>query len=460
MDLLSAPRGELLRLVYELIDENQSLKTQIAELRSRLSEKGDDGGKKTPPSFVKPNRKPKEIKQRKKREQNFARGKDIPTQQVFHSFDVCPDCGSSLGKPAVSYTRQVIDIIQPQISVTEHVICKRWCFKCQKRVTPKVNLSSLTVGHQRVGINLTSYIATLRERLRLPVGVIQLYLSLFCNWHLSKGEIIALLQKVSLLGKSDYQKIQDQVLLSTSVCADETGHRENGVNGYLWNFSTAAHQYLLYRQSRGKKIVKEALNLDEDGNGYNGVLVTDFYAAYNEHAGFHQRCWAHLLRDIHELKEKAKEENPQDKRTEIWAKKIRAVYDEANSYHGPDPNLPLGLQAQERINQERYFKEKLREVCLPYLTLEAPQSSLCGRIIKFLPELFTFIRFPDVPSTNNLAERALRHSVVQRKIFGGTRSKKGSETKAILGSLFGTWKLQGLNPLQQCRLLLARSPCP
>lgn len=460
MDLLFAPRGELLRLVYELLDENQALKTQIAELRARLSEKDDDKGRKTLPSFVKLNKKKRISKERQKREQNFARKKDTPTDQIFHSYEACPNCDGVLGKPSVSYTRQVIDIVQPQVSITEHVVCKRWCFHCQKRVSPKVNLSSLAVGHHRVGINLMSTIAILRERLRLPVEIIQTYLSLFCHLHLSKGEIIALLHKTSFLGKDNYHAIQNQVFSSEAVCADETGHREDGLNGYLWNFSTNTHQYLLYRKSRSKKIVKEAMSLDEDGSGYNGVLVTDFYAAYNEHAGFHQRCWAHLLRDIHELREKIKEESPKDRKVTIWAKRIQAIYEEAKSYSGPDSGLPLGLQANERIAKEQEFKQKLKEVCSPYLIQETPQSQLSGRIIKFLPELFTFIRFPNVPSTNNLAERGLRHSVVQRKISGDTRSARGSETKAILGSLFGTWHLQGLNPLQQCRLLLARSPCP
>lgn len=458
-DLLTAPRGELLRLIYELIDENQALKSQIAELRSRLSEKSD-GKTRIPPSFIKPNKKKKTPKLRRKREENFTRKKDIPTEQIFHSFTVCPDCGGVLGKPSVSYTRQVIDVIQPQIAITEHVVCKRWCFKCQTRVTPKTDFSSVTVDHQRIGISLMSTIATMRERLRLPIEVIQQYLSIFCHLHLAKGEIVALLEKISLLGKDRYREIQKEVFSQETVCADETGHRENGINGYLWNFSTTKHQYLLYRKSRSKQIVREAMNLNVDGSGYSGVLVTDFYASYNEHAGFHQRCWAHLLRDIHELKERVKEENPKDRRVGIWAKKVQQIYNEAKSYPGPDPQLPLGLQAQERITKEAYFKEKLRKICSSCLTLETPQSQLCGRIIKFLPELFTFIRFPHVPSTNNLAERALRHSVVQRKISGGTRSEKGSETKAILGSLFGTWHLQGLNPLQQCRLLLARSPCP
>lgn len=453
-DLLKAPRAELLKLIYDLVDENQSLKTQIAELKAKLSEKFPPGEKPPLPSFVKPNRNKKRKAVRKNRSQGYARMKDKPTKQIFHAYDVCPDCGGTLGKPAVSHTRQIVDVELQPVTVTEHIICKRFCFSCKKRVTPRVSFTHLALGKQRIGINLVSLITTMRERMRLPVRVIKLYLSTFHQLELSEGEIIELLHTTAKYGKSTYETIKQTVLSGTSVCADETGGREDGINGYLWNFTTDTHQYLLYRKSRGSKVVTEFMG--EEGENFNGVLVTDFYAAYNVHSGFHQRCWTHLLRDIHELTETI----PKNRKLKKWAEKIHKLYEEAKNWSGPDGQLPLGIQAKIRIEKEQSFRQKLKAICDPLLLTSEPMSPLCGRIIKFLPELFTFIRFPHVPSTNNLAERTLRHSVVQRKIFGGTRSRKGSETKVILGSLFGTWNLQGLNPFIQCKqLLLSPAPC-
>jgi len=91
---------------------------------------------------------------------------------------------------------------------------------------------------------------------------------------------------------------------------------------------------------------------------------------------------------------------------------------------------------------------------MPYVKKNTPMSTLASRAITFLPELFVFIRFPNVKSDNNHAERIIRHTVIARKISGGTKTPKGSEIKAILTSLFDTWQLQNLNPFQQCRLLL------
>ena len=78
------------------------------------------------------------------------------------------------------------------------------------------------------------------------------------------------------------------------VHADETGWREDGANGYVWTFSTPTERHFLHRGQ----------NKEEDevlGESFGGVLVSDFYAAYHHYDGPKQRCWVHLLRDIHDL---------------------------------------------------------------------------------------------------------------------------------------------------------------
>lgn len=235
---------------------------------------------------------------------------------------------------------------------------------------------------------------------------------------------------------------------SDVVYADETGGRENGKNGYFWSFSTKDIHFLMYRKSRAAKVVEEIVGADSEK--FNGVLTTDFYAAYNTYCGFHQRCWVHLERDIHELKEKHKKHPPLN----IWAKQVKQIIVQAKAYKGPAPGLPIGLQTEERMHIQQVFEKRLKKICEPYIKKTCPMSTLFGRIITFMPELFTFIRFPEVNPDNNKAERQIRHTVIARKIQGGTRSPKGSETKTILTSLFDTWVLQKKNPLEQCRFLL------
>jgi transposase len=112
--------------------------------------------------------------------------------------------------------------------------------------------------------------------------------------------------------------------------------------------------------------------------------------------------------------------------------------------------LPPRHQQQAREAHQHAFEQLLWQVWQPYVRTVAPQHTLCERVERFLPELFVFVAVPGVPAHNNLAERSVRPLVIARKISGGTRSPKGSQTRMGLASLFGTWVAQQLNPFYQC----------
>ena len=445
-DLNDLSKGELIRIIYDQHDRIIALETQLAELQSQIKKQGPKNSEPLP-SWVKPNVQRRKKTLRKQREEGYARTLDMPTKQVFHSCSVCPSCGGALGKPVVSYTRQTIDIPHTPVDITEHVVCKRWCATCRTQVAPQLDLSGIVVGQQRFGVRLMSMVAMFKEAFRQPVTTIQSYFEILHSLHLSRGEIIALLHTTASRGKPTYEGLQHQLRMSPVVYGDETGGRENGINGYTWNFNTDRIKVLLYRHTRSQTVVTEVL-----GEEFEGVLVSDFYAAYNVYAGFHQRCWVHYVRDIKKLNELY----PKDIRLRRWTRKIHTLYHQAKAWPGPDPTLSKGRKEQVRIAKQRAFEEQLKTLCQPWILQDVPMSTLSARAIKFLPEMFTFIRFEGVASDNNSAERSVRHTVIARKISGGTRSANGSETKSILGSLFGTWKLQNLNPLEQCQLLLAQ----
>ena len=455
-DLSVMSRGELVDLLYEQAREIEILKEMLTQLQGKLEEKDSgDGSGKIPPSFVKANVKKKKKKTaRKQREHGFSRKLETPTKTTFHSFNACPNCeGEYLGKPSVAYTRQIIDIPRATYEVNDHVIFKRYCFTCEKRVSAKADLSSFVVGKGRIGINLMAAIFTMREEGDMTVNKIQKYLQTFYGLDISLGEIIEILHQEAGLGNGNYEEIKKGLLSSKVIYADETGGREDGVNGYHWSFSNERFHMLLYRRSRAAIVVKEIFG--ENGEHFQGVLSTDFYGSYNAYLGPHQRCWVHYLRDMKKLKE----DHPKDRKLKIWIKAIHRVYEEAKSYTGPPAGMLVGLKEQARIDKEIYFKQKLKKLCEPYIKTQALQAKLAARGIRFISEMFTFIRYEGVNSDNNMAERAVRKTVIKRKISFGTRSKKGSETRSVLGSLFGTWKLQNLNPFEEMRTILLHASC-
>ena len=333
---------------------------------------------------------------------------------------------------------------------TEHVVLERTCPMCRKRWAPEPDWSAIAVGRHRFGVSVQSEVSVLREECRLPFRLIQRYLKWRFGLRLSVGELVALTRGVAERGREEYARLQQEIRASPVAYGDETGWREDGRNGYLWSFSTPKVRYFLYRPSRSRQVVEEVL-----GNEFEGVLVSDFYGAYNVYQGPHQRCWAHLLRDIHQLKERL----PEHEGLARWSQRVQEVYDQAQAYPGPDPGLPQTVRQSLRVKQQQRFQEQLWSICQPCLGSDTPMRILCQRVERFLPELFTFIVEPRAGADNNPAERSLRPPVVSRKISGGTRSRQGSETKTILASLFGTWRLQGRNPYHALNSILSQ-PLP
>ena len=405
---------------------------------------------KTPaPAFVKAEKKkPPEEQQkaRKKRDakHNRARPRSMPTQIVEHRLLHCPACHMRLGGISLARSREIIDVpAPPPVEVTEHRLYKGWCTGCQKWYEAPVDWHDQVVGQGRIGVRLASLIATLRTVMRLPIRQIQTYLLTLHGVTISSGEIVELLHRMKAQMQPQLDALKTEIRASPAVQADETGWREDGSNGYIWSVSTPSVRYYEYHHSRAGEVVKHLI-----GEDYDGVLGSDFYAGYNIHQGLHQRCWVHYLRDAHELKEKY----PHHEHLFTWAASVKAIYDAAVAWaeRGPDPHLSLRQQQQVRVAQQHAYEQQLWRLCQPYVGTATPQHTLCERVERFLPELFVFVAVPGVPAHNNLAERSVRPLVIARKISGGTRSPKGSETRMGLASLFGTWMAQHLNPFHQC----------
>jgi hypothetical protein len=361
---------------------------------------------------------------------------------------------------SVKRTREVIELAPTPVEVVEHQYLERVCPLCGKRAVPRAELGGVVLGRQRLGMGLVSLIATLREAGRLPVATIQWYLATVHGLHLSAGAIVGALGRVAEVGAGQLAAIQAAIRASPWVHADETGWRENGHNGYVWTFSTERERSFVYG-GRNKEMVDEALGDPVQQDGFRGVLVSDFYVAYHHYPGPHQRCWAHLWREIRELTRLY----PEDASLAEWTEAVHTVYAEAKAAAataqtaaqtpGERRRNPIGLTAA-CMRAKRRFEDRLQAVCAPYLAdPTAVQRRLCNRIARFDGELFAFVGRPGVPSENNAAERSLRHLVISRKISGGTRSPTGTEIKMALSSLFGTWRAQGLNPWLACQQLLA-----
>ena len=463
LDLYTASRDDLIRVVLEQREVIARLEAQLAqqqrevatvqgtaqqlaqrvgELAQRVREsEGRRPGRPPGPAGPAPSpdtpAPPKPP--RKKRRHNAARRRMAPTARVVHALEDCPACGCRLAGGTVARTREVVEVRPTPVQVTEHVYLRRRCPRCRQRRTPRVDLAGEALGRQRLGLNLVSLVATLREEGRLPLRTIQWYLDTFHALHLSVGGLAGVLRRAARQGAALAEGIRHQIRGSPVVHVDETGWRENGQGGSVWTFSTPEARYFV-RRGRHKEVVDEVL-----GERFDGVLVSDFYAAYDHYPGVQQRCWTHLLRAVHDLRVA----HPADPAVGQWAAGLHDLYTRAVACAQGEAAPAARRQAQRRFEQEALA------LCRPYREAPAaPQRTLCQRVARYLPALFEFVVDPRLPATNNAAERSLRHLVTSRKISGGTRSAEGSATKMALATLFGTWRAEGRNPFAACRAML------
>ncbi|HEX6738051.1 MAG TPA: IS66 family transposase [Vicinamibacteria bacterium] len=421
-----------------------ALEAQVAALTVRVNELSGEPPVPPPPAppLVKPARPPRPPKRpRKRRALNFARRREVPTRIVEHVVDACPACGTALSGGEVVRRRQVLHVPRVRAEVIEHVVRRRVCPGCARVCTPPLELRDQVLGHHRVSLETVAYIASLRAVGRLPVRTLRWVLDALHGLRLSVGALVGLLRAAAARAQPALAQLQERVRGSPVVCADETGWREDGQAGYAWAFCTPTLRYFHYDRSRAGAVVQEVL-----GAVYEGTLVSDFYSAYHVHDGPHQRCWAHLLRDIRDLRVA----QPDDAGLAAWADAVRELYLEAKQLAARD--LGWGERVAARADLER----RLTAWCAPHWAPDSsvPQATLCQRIDRFLDELFEFVLDPAIPADNNLAERSLRPLVIARKISGGTRSGEGSRTRLGLASLFATWLAQGRDPFDACHQML------
>jgi hypothetical protein len=439
-------RAELYRIIERQQAQIVVQQAEIARLMARIEELeaelarlrglGGPGGS-GPLRPARPARPPRKSGPRRKRPHAFVRARGIATRQVTHAVERCPDCACVLRGGSVKRHREVIEIALAPATVTDHLLVERVCPLCRKRCVPRLGPGDGVVGQHRFGPRLLALIVTLHQVGRMTVRPIQEHLATVFGVHVSVGAIEDALRTTATRGTAEVAAIRDQIRASPVAHADETSWPEDGAWRTLWVVSTRRFRYFEIGRRTAQQI--DAIL----GALFAGILITDFYAAYH-HFGLHQRCWAHILRTLHELCAAY----PDDRVLARWARRLTHIYRAAS-------HAPADATTDQRRRLRCALEQRLQHACTPFATADVPHRRLAARLLKHLAELFTFLTEPGVAPTNNQAERDLRPSVIARKVSGGTRSPVGSTTIARLATLVRTWRAHNLNPFLQCINLLS-----
>ena len=217
VDLTTVDRDVLIAIIAELQAVIEQLERRIAELEGQ-AKPGDPlrmPGLK-PSSGRQP---PAQQQPRKQRRHGFARRRMTPTQRVEHVMENCPDCGTHLTGGWTQRTREVIELPVAPVQVTEHVYIARTCPACRRRCTPPAGLDGVVLGRQRLGVNVLSLVATLREEARMPFRTIQRYLDTVHQLRVSEGAIVGAIRQTAQKAQPMVAGILDRIRASPVVHA-------------------------------------------------------------------------------------------------------------------------------------------------------------------------------------------------------------------------------------------------
>jgi transposase len=349
-----------------------------------------------------------------------------------HTLTSCPKCNGPV-RPCRSSRTRVIEDIPEDITpvVTEHTIQRYWCPHCRDTVEPIV---ADALPGSTIGLRVVVLSAWLHYVLGTTLAQIIDVFNFHLQFKLSAGGLISMWHRLREVLFAWCLEIQTQALQSAVLHADETGWRVNGKTHWLWCFTSTDVTYYMIDRSRGSPALKRFFK-----NAFAGVLVTDFWGAYNAVVCAHkQKCLPHLLRDIKRTQHYHKPGGDWP----AFSKQLKRLIRDS---------IRLSKRRQE-LSKERFASRRQRlEGRLHDLLAQPWEQRHARRLVKRLrrheAELFTFLDHPDVPSDNNHAERQVRPAVIMRKNSYANGSDIGAETQSVLMSVFRTLKQRGHNPV-------------
>lgn len=368
-------------------------------------------------------------------------------QEEHIPLPACPCCqGPLIDQRSLTQYIEEIPPIRPH--VTKLTTEQGWCAHCQKDVYSTHPLQTGRAdgaAQVQLGPRALALAADLKAKglsMRKTVAILEAGFGL----KLTPGGLALALQRMGRRVAGDYEKMPELLRASPVVHADETSWWVGGPGWWLWVFTTQDKTHYVVSQSRGAAVALEVL-----GEQFPGTLVSDCLAIYDNLNPLQQKCYSHHLKAVSE----ACLLHPQG--GEGYLHQIQALLRTAIVLKGLQTEAdPAAFQLC--LNGLKAQAHSLLDGSRPQVQEEKVRS----RLWKQRDHLFTFLERPEVPATNNLAERQLRPAVIARKVSCGNKTDPGATAWARLTSLAATCEQTGVSFIesiaQRMTLHPARAP--
>lgn len=322
------------------------------------------------------------------------------------------------------------------------------CACCGRRVQghhPLQTSDALGAAGATLGANAQALAVHLNKDSGLSHGKIAALFQAVFGIALSRGGSAQIMLRAARLCAPYYCQLEILIKQSPSVAMDETGWRVGGV--LRWLHVAVTRRLTLYLIAPGRGFEQSALLIGEE---FSGHLVHDGWGPYD---GFtqavHGTCNAHLLRRCKNLLEIAKAGAVR------FPRQVKGLLQQGFALRDRRDRHELsahGLAVASGRLQNRF------EGALASDFSDPANRRFSNHLWKYRDQVFAYLRHPLLEATSNSGERALRPAVVNRKVWGGSRTPRGADAQSILMSVLRTCAQQGKQNLDFLSEVLRAPP--
>ncbi|CAK6688803.1 IS66 family transposase ISCysp4 [Synechococcus sp. CBW1107] len=431
-----------------------ALATELAHLRERIGRSSRNSSK--PPSsdgqgFKPPERRKGSVRKRGGQPGHPGSGPELlPIERVDevveHHPQACRRCGTLLqGQDPEPLRHQVIEIPPITPLVIEHRLHRLVCPCCSTSTCASLP-AEVEVSHY--GPRLSALVGLLGSAFLLSFSKTQALLDQLLGVQISRGAMATIRQRLSAALEQPMQEALAFARQQSVVYVDETGAptgnadggNPDGRRGWEWVMvTTMGVTVFIQSLSRSAAAAIELL-----GDAFGGIVVSDRFSAYN-HLPVQQRqlCWAHVSRDLTAIADR------QGASAQIGAELLglkQQLFAQWHQWKDGTIDWPMLQEGCQPIRQA--FVGTLQRVVelgcqRGERTPWAKTVGTCRQLLQVADGLWTFLEIKGIEPTNNAAERALRHSVIQRKISHGVQSRQGAICRSRLLTVTTSLRQQG-----------------
>jgi transposase len=428
----------------------EQLQTQVEELKGRLSKNSSNSSK--PPTSDGMKRKPKSQRKKSGKKPGAQKGRlgkglsqvDKPDSVIVHAPTSCRGCGADLNETngACVEKRQVFDIPEPKVKVTEHRSEEKTC-PCCKEVT-RAPFPENVRGPVQYGNRTRALIAYFSHQQFIPVDrLCEVFEDIF-ELPISPGTCANVDKHLFKQLESFEESLKAHLLAERVLHFDESGMRCEKKLYWVHVTSSQMSTFYMIHAKRGREAMEAANILPQ----FNGIAIHDHWFPYFSFEQLkHGLCNAHHLRELTFIYEQ---------KNEKWAKHMydllikanreveryllqgslpnevllqieqdyHVILEEGFTYHASLPPLPKSKRGRQKQREGKNFLDRL----------EGKRDC----VLRFAHDF-------SVPFTNNQGEQDIRMAKLKQKISGCFRKFSGGQIFCRVRSYISTARKQGWN---------------